>query len=59
MYRVYSEITGNKVIFETEDKEKAKDFCYSQNKNLYPKEIMTLSPLYCFIREEIVKNKKE
>lgn len=29
----------------------AMDFCYSQNKNIYPKEIMVVSPIYCFIRK--------
>ncbi len=58
-YGVFSEITGNKPILVLEDENNAKDFCYSQNKNLFPKEIMTLSPLYCFIRNVEVNCKGE
>lgn len=50
-YGTFSDITGNKPIFIYENKNDAMDFCYSQNKNLYPKEVMILSPLYCFIRK--------
>lgn len=50
-YGVFSEITGSKPILVCENNNGAMDFCYSQNKDLYPKEIMVLSPLYCFIRK--------
>lgn len=50
-YGVFSDVTGNKPMLICEDKNNAMDFCYSQNKGLYPKEIMILSPLYCFIRK--------
>ena len=56
-YGVFSDITGNKPMLVTEDEDKAMAFCYSQNRNLYPKEIMILSPLYCFIRKVEVNYK--
>ncbi len=56
-YGVFSEVTGNKPMIVLDDVEDAKDFCYSQNKNLYPKEIMVLSPIYCFIRKVEVDDK--
>lgn len=56
-YGVFSDITGNKPMLITWDKNEAMDFCYLQNKDLYPKEIMTLSPSYCFIREVDVNYK--
>ncbi len=49
-YGVFSEITGSDPIIISEDKEELMDFCYSQNKNLYPKEIAVLSPLHCSIK---------
>lgn len=55
-YGVFSDITGDKPMLIVEDEDKAMDFCYSQNKNL-PEEIMTLSPLYCFIRKVEVNAK--
>lgn len=54
---VFSDVTGNKPILICEDDNDAMVFCYSQNKDLYPKEIMTLSPLYCFIRKVEVNYK--
>lgn len=56
-YGVFSEVTGNKPMLICEDEDKAMDFCYSQNKDLYPKEIMILSPLYSFIRKVEVNYK--
>lgn len=56
-YGVFSDVTGNKPILICEDEDKAMAFCYSQNKDLYPKEVMILSPLYCFIRKVEVNYK--
>lgn len=56
-YGVFSGITGDKPMLICEDNNDAMDFCFSQNKDLYPKEIMVLSPLYCFIRKVEVNNK--
>jgi len=56
-YGVFSEVTGDKPMIVFDDDGDAKDFCYSQNKNLYPKEIMVLSPIYCFIRNVEVDDK--
>ncbi len=53
-YKVYSEMTKNTPLFESNSKKEAMDFCYSQNKNIYPKSIMPLMPMYCFIREELI-----
>ncbi len=50
-YGVFSYATGNKPMLICDNNNEAMDFCYSQNKDLYPKEIMVLSPLYCFIRK--------
>lgn len=58
-YGVFSDITGDKPMFVYDHKEDAEDFCYSQNKYLYPKEIMVLSPTYCFIRKVEVNDKGE
>lgn len=54
---VFSEVTGDKPMAVFDNDGDAKDFCYSQNKNLYPKEIMVLSPIYCFIRKVEVNDK--
>jgi len=51
-YKVYSDMTGNKPIFVTNNEEEAQNFCYSQNKNLYPKEVMIYSPMYCYYKYE-------
>jgi len=56
-YGVFSEVTGDKPMVLFDDNGEAKDFCYSQNKNLYPKEIMVLYPIYCFIRKVEVDDK--
>lgn len=56
-YGVFSEITGDRPMILFDDSDRAKDFCYSQNKGLYPKEFMVLSPLYCFIRKVEVNDK--
>lgn len=56
-YGIFSDVTGNKPMLICEDKNNAMEFCYSQNKDLYPKEIMTLYPLYCFIRKVEVNYK--
>lgn len=50
-FGVFSDATGNKPILISDDEEILKDFCYSQNKDLYPKEIMVLFPIYCYIRK--------
>lgn len=55
-YGAFSEITGDKPMLVCEDEDKVMSFCYSQNKNL-PEDIMTLSPLYCFIRKVEVNAK--
>lgn len=54
---VFSEVTGDKPMILFDDDGDAKDFCYSQNKDLYPKEVMVLSPIYCFIRKVEVNDK--
>lgn len=39
-YGVFSEATGDRPMKVCDDIGDAKDFCYSQNKNIYPKEVM-------------------
>lgn len=56
-YGAFSEITGDRPMILFDDNDLAMDFCYSQNKGLYPKEFMVLSPLYCFIRKVEVNDK--
>ena len=58
-YGVFSEATGDKPMIICNDDEDVMDFCYSQNKNIYPKEVMTISPIYCFIRKVNVNDKGE
>ena len=56
-YGVFSEVTGDKPMIICDDDGDAMDFCYSQNKNIYPKEVMAISPIYCFIRKVEVDDK--
>ena len=56
-FGVFSDTTGNTPILISDDEDRLKDFCYSQNKDLYPKKIMIFSPLYCFIRKVEVNYK--
>ena len=56
-YGAFSEVTGDKPIKVCDDIGDAMDFCYSQNKNIYPKEVMTISPIYCFIRKVEVNDR--
>ena len=38
---------GKKEIVRLDTEDIAAKYCYDQNKNIYPKEIMEISPLYC------------